>query len=291
LNSERKQRLAIIGDPISHALSPVLQSFLIRHFGVPFTYEALQVRSADLPEMMQRLRSDNFRGINVTIPHKQAVVPFLDELDEAAARIGAVNTIVVDGARLIGYNTDASGFLHSLEAAKIAVGGKRAFVLGAGGAARAVVFALMQAGAETIFICNRSNTRAESLIVEFAPNIKTGQIQNIPWANRISWFERQRADLIINATSVGMHPRIDEMPLPPHVFVPHMVAIDLVYNPRHTAFLQAAKTAGATVVGGLGMLIHQGVAALALWSQQQLDIDDIYSSLEKQLMDALETKP
>ncbi|MDZ7345046.1 MAG: shikimate dehydrogenase, partial [candidate division KSB1 bacterium] len=150
----------------------------------------------------------------------------------------------------------------------------------------AIVFALVRAGAEKIFVCNRNDDRAERLIAEFALTPKADQLQNIPWANRISWLERQKVDLIINATSVGMHPRIDDMPLTPKAFTSGAVAIDLVYNPSHTAFLQAAKTAGAAVVSGLGMLIHQGVAALELWSGLHLDIDDIYADLENALTTA-----
>jgi len=128
------QKLAVIGDPIAHSLSPKLQNFLIRHFALPFIYEALHIRPNELPKMIGLLRRDNFRGINVTIPHKQAVLSFLDAIDATATQIGAVNTIVVEDGRLIGYNTDALGFLRNLEADDLDIAGKNAFVLGAGGA-------------------------------------------------------------------------------------------------------------------------------------------------------------
>lgn len=281
------QKLAVIGDPISHSLSPVLQNFLIRHFALPFIYEALHIRTADLPAMMQRLRDGEFRGINVTIPHKKTVLPLLDEIDETAARIGAVNTIIVGNEKLIGYNTDVIGFRRSLGAANVSVEGKTVLVLGAGGAARAVVFALLQARIQKIFLCNRSPARVDELMATFAEYAAEGQLQNVPWPNHSSWVAANVPDVIVNATSIGMRPQIHESPLPNHVFVSNVVAVDLVYNPLQTAFLQAAMAAGAKTINGLGMLIHQGVAALELWSEQRLDISIIYANLENELHEAL----
>jgi shikimate dehydrogenase len=281
------QKLAVIGDPISHSLSPVLQNFLIQHFALAFTYEALQVRAADLPGMMTRLRKGEFRGINVTIPHKQAVLAFLNEVEATAASVGAVNTIMADNGKLIGYNTDVLGFQRSLEAAKVLMADKAVLILGAGGAARAVMFALLQAGARKIFLSNRNSARAEELIAAFAAYAGDGQLQNVPWSNRSSWTAANAPDIIVNATRLGMHPQIDESPLPKQVFVSNTVAVDLVYNPVQTAFLQAANEAGATTVNGLGMLIHQGLAALEIWSKRKFDIREIYANLENELQNAL----
>lgn len=281
------QKLAVIGDPISHSLSPVLQNFLIRHFALPFTYEAWRVRTSDLPAMIQRLRDGKLRGINVTIPHKQAVLPLLDAIDETAARIGAVNTIAVENGKLSGYNTDVPGFRRSLEAANVSVEGKAVLVLGAGGAARAVVFALLQSHARKIFLCNRSSARIGSLMATFAKYAADGQLQNVPWPNRGFWVAASAPDIIVNATSIGMHPQIHESPLPNLALGHHQAAVDLVYNPLQTAFLQAATAAEAKAINGLGMLIYQGVAALELWSKQPLDIREIYSNLENELQNAL----
>ncbi|MDZ7359906.1 MAG: shikimate dehydrogenase [candidate division KSB1 bacterium] len=280
------QKLAVIGDPIAHSLSPVLQGFLIRHFALPFTYEALHLRANDLPKMMQRLRHGEFRGINVTIPHKQAVLSFLDEIDETAARLGAVNTIAVEANRLIGHNTDVTGFLRSFKAAGISLLGKIIFVLGAGGAARAVIFALLKSGAKKIFFCNRSAERANALITAF---IHDNRLQNVQWPERLAWLQNNSIDVAINATSMGMHPQLDESPLPPAAFSPYMIAFDLIYNPLETAFLRAAAAAGAKTVNGLGMLIEQGVAALEIWSQRKFDIRDIHANLENELRQVLET--
>lgn len=281
------QKLAVIGDPISHSLSPVLQNFLIRHFALPFTYEALHVRTADLPAMMQRLRDGEFRGINITIPHKKIVLPLLDEIDETATRVGAVNTITVDAGKLLGFNTDVIGFRRSLEAANVSVEGKTVLVLGAGGAAHAVVFALLQARAGKIFLCNRSPARIEELMAAFTKYASEGQLQKMPWPSHSSLIAATVPAVMVNATSIGMHPQIHESPLPNHVFTPNQAAVDLVYNPLQTAFLHAAMTAGAKTINGLGMLIYQGVAALELWSKKPLDIRGIYSILENELRNAL----
>jgi shikimate dehydrogenase len=283
------QKLTVIGDPISHSLSPFLQNFLIRHFALPFTYEALHIRSADLPVMMQRLRDGEFRGINVTIPHKKAVLPLLDEIDETAARIGAVNTIAIDNGKLFGYNTDVIGFQRSLEVANVSVEGKAVLVLGAGGAARAVVFALLQSRVGKFFLCNRSTARVEELVATFAMHAADSQLQTVPWPNRSFWVAAAVPDVIVNATSIGMHPQIHESPLPHHVFTPNQAAVDLVYNPLQTFFLQAAMAAGAKAINGLGMLIYQGVAALEIWSKRKFDIREIYANLENQLRLALKS--
>ncbi|MCI0694493.1 shikimate dehydrogenase [candidate division KSB1 bacterium] len=280
------QKLAVIGDPIAHSLSPVLQNFLIRHFDLPFAYEALHIRPAELPNMMQRLRLGEFGGINVTLPHKQAVLSYLDGIDSTAKKIGAVNTIAAETTGIIGYNTDVLGLLRSFEAAGLAIAGKRLLVLGAGGAARAAILALLITRARQIVLCNRSPERAETAMMSFANYAGRDQLQTIAWPDRIVWMEKNMPDIIINTTSLGMHPHIDASPLPHHVFSQQMTVIDLVYNPLQTVFLQTARAAGAKTINGLGMLIYQGVAALELWSQQKLDIRSIYSNVEKELQRA-----
>lgn len=281
------QKLAVIGDPIAHSLSPTLQNFLIRHFALPFTYEALHIRPDELPQIMQRLRAGEFRGINVTLPHKQSVLTFLDRLDVTAASIGAVNTIVADGHELLGYNTDACGFERSLGTFNTA---STALVLGAGGATRAVIYALLQARVKKIIICNRSAERAVTLLAALACHATPNQLQNLPWPERADWLRRNEVQLLINTTRVGMYPHDGESPLPAEVFTAAMTVIDLVYNPLQTQFLRAAKLAGAKIVDGLGMLIYQGVAALELWCQQSLAVSEIYSSLEDELIRVLEKK-
>lgn len=282
------QKLAIIGDPITHSLSPKLQNFLIRHFALPFTYEALHIREHELPEIMQRLRVGEFRGFNITLPHKQTVLTFLDTLDTTAESVGAVNTIVAEGGRLIGYNTDARGFAHSLTSSGALDAASTALVLGAGGAARAVIFALLQARVEKIILCNRSAERAATLRAAFQRRAAPNQLHSLLWAERMDWLKKNEVKLLVNTTCVGMHPHDQESPLPAEAFTSAMTAIDLVYNPLQTQFLRTADAAGAKTVNGLGTLIYQGVAAMELWSQQSLPVSEVYPSLEDELRRALE---
>jgi len=281
-----KRRLAVIGDPIAHTLSPVLHSFLIDHFQLPFSYEAIRVRAAELPDLVARIRRGEFAGVNVTIPHKQSIMPLLDDIESPANRIGAVNTVVPFHGLLIGHNTDASGLLRSLHAAGISVEGEEVLVLGAGGAAAAVVFALIEASAGLTYICNRKLERAQRL-ASTVPAFARERIRTIPWQERIEWLQMRPVTVIVNATSVGMHPAVDESPVPASVLHSELVVIDLIYNPFETRLLREAKQAGAITLHGLPMLIFQGVAALKLWTGQELDIGEIYPGLESRLIGEL----
>ncbi len=281
-----QKRLAVIGDPIAHSLSPVLQNFLIEHFGLPFTYEALHVRAADLPKVVTRLRNGELAGVNVTIPHKQAIMPWLDELRYPADRIGAVNTVGVVNERLIGYNTDASGFQRSLEQARLDVSNQEVLLLGAGGAAKAVIFALLAAGVRSIYLCNRHEERARQLHATL-PAPEQNKVLVISWKGREKQLRAQGLRMIINATSVGMSTAENDSLLPGFAFREGMVALDLIYNPAETYFLQQARHAGAVTLNGLPMLIYQGVSALELWSGKTLEIAEHYMALEKCMRAAL----
>lgn len=279
-------RLAVIGDPISHSLSPLLQNSLIAHFGLPFVYEALHVRAEDLPVLVARLRRGELAGVNVTIPHKQAIIPMLDELVYPADRIGAVNTVCIVKGRLVGHNTDAVGFQRSCAKANIALSNKEILLLGAGGAAKALVFALLEKGARTIHLCNRNRERAERLR-ESLSHAERERVRIVSWEERAILAQTQTVEIVINTTSVGMHETKTESPLPVTAFHKGMAAIDLIYNPAETLFLQQAERAGAIVSNGLPMLIYQGLAALELWSGRRLKIETIYAALEKRMREAL----
>ncbi len=279
-------RLAVIGDPISHSLSPVLQNFLIEHFSLPFTYEALHVTATDLPNLVARLRNGELAGVNVTIPHKQAIIPLLDELVYPADRIGAANTVRVTRGKLIGHNTDAIGFQRSLEKANIAVRNKGVLLLGAGGAAKAVTFALLEAGALGIYLCNRNHARAEQLRASLS-SLEQERARVVPWEERAAIVQTQTIEMVINATSVGMLAAKSDSPLPASALRNGTAVIDLIYNPAETLFSRHAKQAGATTLNGLSMLIYQGVAGLELWSGKKLDIEELYAALEKLMQEAM----
>jgi shikimate dehydrogenase len=210
-----------------------------------------------------RLRQEDCVGANVTIPHKEAVVQWLDELGDSARKIGAVNTVVKRNGKLVGENTDAYGALQALSEAGFDPHAARAVILGAGGAARAVAFALAEAGAHSLTILNRTRVRAAAL-AEFLRQ----QFPRLTLAVN-STEALDVADLVVNATAVGTAPNVSETPLPVGHAVPHgAVAFDLVYRPAQTRFLRDAAAAGARTVGGLGMLVHQGAAAFKLWTGQ-----------------------
>lgn len=250
--------LGILGDPVGHSLSPFLHGEVIRRSKLPFLYAAFHVRADELPQAIAGARALGFRGLNVTVPHKQAVIPLLDWISDEAQTIGAVNTIVFAEGRSFGYNTDCDGFLAGLDEQGGDLQGKRVLILGAGGAARAVVRAAQKAGAAQIYIHNRTLARARELADVFGVGV-LAELRDVP-----------AHDVVINATTVGMHPRVQESPLPPALFRAGVFYADLVYSPLQTAFLRHARAAGAATADGLGMLIHQGLAAMKLWADCDL---------------------
>ena len=278
------KKLAVIGDPISHSLSPMLHKFLIENFHLPFSYEAIQVTARELAEFVSAKRDSDFRGFNVTIPHKQAILPLLDKISETVRAIGAVNTVIFDGATAVGENTDVTGFLWMMKLAGVSLAQREVLVIGAGGAARAVIFGLQQAGVSRIFVCNRSPLRLEDCTSWMSTMITT-KWEAWPWEELEKSFEERRPEIIINTTSVGMHPRVDESPLPAALLSPEMIVVDLVYNPLPTRLLREASQAGARVVNGLNMLIMQGVAAMEVWSGKRLDIEGKLPELQKLLVE------
>lgn len=253
-------KACVMGWPIAHSLSPALHSYWLRYYAIDAEYTREPVRPEELAKALARLKSDDWRGCNLTIPLKETAIVLMDRLDDTARRIGAVNTVVVENGKLAGFNTDGFGFVENLRAAAPDFNpkGARATVLGAGGAARAVVDALARAGAREILIFNRSLQRAKALGEAVAPDV--ARIH--PWEDRNRGLED--ADLVVNTTSLGMtgHPPLD-LDL---VRLPKSAVVnDIVYAPLETTLLQAAKARGNRVVDGLGMLLHQGRPGFELW--------------------------
>lgn len=240
---------------MGHSLSPRMHGAALRALGIEGSYLPLETPPERLPERMREVRA-RFRGVNVTVPLKEQVLEHLDILTPAAQRIGAVNTVVNEGGRLLGENTDAAGFLKSLEEAGVA--GKRAFVLGAGGAARAVVYALKTAGYE-VDLYNRTRARAEALARAFGARVA-------------DLAAAREADLVVNATSVGLDDP-GATPLPAEFFPERGYAVDLVYRPRETRFLKEARARGLVPVDGVGMLLWQGALAFELWTGEKAPIE------------------
>jgi shikimate dehydrogenase len=271
----------IIGDPIEHTLSPAMQNAAFNNLGLDYAYLPFKVAESNLGEALRGLKALDFVGVNVTIPHKVAVIPLLDELDGLAQHIGAVNTIVNRGGILKGYNTDASGFYQALAANKIKVSKKKVVIIGAGGAARAIAFTLADKGAE-LMILNRSlgpvKTLGEHVFQSFRTEVKTGQLS---FDNLKAALEE--SDILVNTTSAGMSPNVTETPVPRRLLKKGLIVFDIVYNPLKTRLLREAEEKGAQVIGGLDMLVKQGAAAFELWTGVKAPVDIMRISAKEAL--------
>lgn len=269
----RTELYGIIGNPVSHSLSPVIHNGAFKRLGMNAVYLAFEVR--DLREAVAGIRGLGVKGVSVTIPFKTEVVPFLDKIERVAGKIGAVNTIIRRGRKLTGYNTDCYGALQALEE-KMDVRKKRIFLLGAGGAARAIGFGLIERDCRLTLV-NRSKKKGETLSKElrcgYLPlsvliNMNPGEVE---------------ADAIINATSVGMLPQHRETPVPGKLLKKRMVVMDIVYQPMQTKLLLEAKKKGCVTIDGLEMLVRQAAAQFGIWTGEKLDIGQIKKDLYRVL--------
>lgn len=252
----------VIGDPIRHSKSPIMLNRAFRETGVNGVYAAFHVTPERLEQAIAGVRGLGFRGLNVTIPHKVEVMQFLDEISEGAQAIGAVNTIVNENGRLIGYNTDGIGYVRSLkEEAEPDLSGKTIVVLGAGGAARGILWALAQEGPAAIFVANRTEAKAVELAGSFPSAMRISAVPGNGLQSVVA-----EADVVVNTTSVGMSPNVDALPIDPAWLKPGAVASDLIYNPLKTAFLSRAEERGCRIHGGLGMFVYQGAYAFEYWT-------------------------
>jgi shikimate dehydrogenase len=255
--------------------------------GLNWRYVPLPVAPELVGQAIRGLVALGFRGANVTVPHKRAVVSYCDTLTPAAEMLGAVNTLVIDrpsdgSPTVTGHNTDAAGFLAALEDADVDPAGQRVVVVGAGGAARAVVAALLMADAQTVTVLNRTPARAELLVADLGAPAGRTVLRAKPLARRTLVEATEAADLLVNATTVGMTPNADVSIWPADVLLPSALAVtDLVYAPRETRLLQQARTAGAKAIDGLGMLIHQGALAFDLWTEQAHELAEVTEAMFK----------
>ena len=263
--------VGLIGWPVEHSRSPLMHNAAFAARGLDWEYVLLPTPPDQLRAILDRIRRGELAGANVTIPHKSAVMPLLDEIDSVAQAVGAVNTIVVRDGRLIGRNTDVIGFTRALSEMNVDVGGKPCAVLGAGGAARAVVHALGELGGH-VTIYARDVAKARALI---GPD---GHARSL---NDLARLERETT-LVVNATPVGMAPHADASPWPDDVRLPaSALAFDLIYNPRRTCWMDQAERCGARSINGLAMLLYQGAAAFEMWTGQAAPIDVMRAALER----------
>lgn len=261
-----RTRVACVwGHPVAHSRSPVMHTAALAALGLDWVYMAFDVPPARLAEAVAGVRGLGLAGVNVTVPLKERVVPLLDTLSDEARRIGAVNTIVNREGVLHGDSTDGEGFLRALaEAGRPELFGQRALLLGAGGSARAVAFALARQGCAVV-VANRTEEKAHALAGAVNHCYK-GQASAAGWGE-----DAGPVDLIVNATSLGLSPHTEAMPvLPPHVLSTHPFVYDLIYNPAETRLLRLAREAGCPASNGLGMLVWQGALSLAQWTGRSL---------------------
>jgi shikimate dehydrogenase len=262
------RRVALIGWPVEHSLSPAMHNAAFQALGLDWRYELLAVPPKHLGAALASLHAGEYVGANVTMPYKSAVMTHLDEIDHAARSIGAVNTIAAEGSRLVGHNTDGPGFLRALREAGLETAGRRALVLGAGGAARAVAYALARAGC-AVAIYNRTATRAAELARELKGLGLDGTVGWVPGETALRALDLSQFDVLVNATAAGMWPNSEDSPWPVGLSLPsHWSVFDLVYTPVETRLLRQARQVGARAIDGLGMLVWQGALAFELWTGQ-----------------------
>jgi shikimate dehydrogenase len=255
----------LLGQPVAHSLSPALHNAAFAALGIDAHYEARLVAPDDLASVVAALKAPDCLGANVTAPHKRAVMEHLDEVSPEACALGAVNTIVNEGGRLSGSNTDATGLARWMRLAGIDPLGKRALVLGAGGAARASVWTLADLGAASILVLNRTVERGQDLVTSMRHRLPHADLM---WGNLDEAAEPARAPwpVVVNATSLGHQGSAPAVH--PSCYSPDSVAIELAYNPPETVFMVAAQHAGARTENGLGMLLHQAALAFERWTGQ-----------------------
>ena len=259
----------VIGYPLTHTLSPILQQAAFDSLNYSARYQAWPTVPDCLEEILGTFRSSDCLGVNVTIPHKEAVISLLDGMDVVADRTGAVNTIVNRGGCLFGHNTDVTGFLRALrDDGGFDPAGARVVVLGAGGAARAVVYALLEGRADSITIVNRGFARAGQLAEDLRRYARGGTVRALPKSYDSLATTMRGCHLLVNCTPIGMHQTrtSGKSPIPAELIPGGILVVDLVYNPSETALLVSARNAGASILGGLPMLVYQGAASLELWT-------------------------
>jgi len=266
------QTVGLIGYPLGHSISPVFQQAAFDHLGLDVRYELWETEPERLEEAVRGILAPEKLGSNVTVPYKENVIPFLDEVNEVAADIGAVNTIVKRGEGLTGYNTDAEGFLRAIEVeGKFNPEGKKATMIGAGGVARAIGFSLIRGGIGSLSLFDIDLPRAERLAVDLGAGVR------ILRSGEGSDYEAAvaGADLLINCTPIGMKhsPSEGESPVRKELITAGCLVYDVVYNPMQTTLLRDAAEAGARTLGGLSMLVYQGVAAFELWTGKSAPVD------------------
>lgn len=261
----------LLGHPVSKSLSPEIHNYSFGKNNINAKYLAMDVTKESLKKAVEGIRHLGIAGFNVTIPHKIDIIKHLDSLDEEAKLLGAVNTVKNENGKLIGYNTDGKGFTDVLKDKKIDVKNKSIAILGAGGASRAISIMLAKEGIGEIIIFNRTVKKAEAIIDEIKE--KFPKVRGAYKDLEVDSFDFKDIDIVINCTSIGMYPNLDEMPIDPKMLSENTIVCDIVYKPLETKLIKRAKEHGQTTVHGLNMLIYQGILSEEIWLDKSIDKD------------------
>jgi shikimate dehydrogenase len=271
----------VIGDPIEHTLSPVMHNAAFNHLKLDFVFLAFRVKAAELENAMRGMRGLGIHGLNVTMPHKNAVVKYLDELDPTVKFLGSVNTILNEEGKLLGFDTDGVGALKALRENGVNPDGKKLLLLGAGGAAKAIAYSLAKE-AEELCVLNRSSEKAgelaELLSRTFGKKVAGGALSSSAIQRNL-----QDSDILINATSVGMYPNISQSLVAPQWLKPDLCVMDIVYNPVETKLVKDAEAAGARAISGVEMLLYQGAASFEIWTGVSAPVEVMRRAVMKEL--------
>ncbi len=273
------QLCGLLGNPVDHSLSPAIHNAAFQTLGLDFVYLAFRVE--DLDGAIRGIRSlGNLRGFSVTIPHKVAILPYLDEVEPTAKHIGSINTIVVNNGKLQGYNTDASGAMRALRDADVPLKGQRILMLGSGGAARAIAFALAAGTGPaglTILGVDDAERRglAQDLRSRTSLHVEEGTLSENSLRRAI-----EEAHILLHCTPLGMHPKVEETCVPVPLLRPHLTVMDIVYNPLETRLLREARQVGCRTIRGIEMFLNQAVAQFELWTGQSAPADVMRGVLE-----------
>ena len=285
--SGRTKLTGFFAKPASHSLSPLMHNLAFSHWGIDAVYLAFEVDQTNLRQAVESIRTLNMLGVNVSMPNKTAVLAYLDQLSPEAELIGAVNTIVHQEQRLIGYNTDGMGFVRSVNETGHPIKNQKIVVLGAGGAAKAIVVQMALEGAQEITIYKRLNATFLPLKEYFAKvSEKTGcpiRLHDYADESQLA-LDLSQANLLINATDIGMGSKKDQLPIADVKLLHLQLAVfDLIYSPSETRLIQEAKKMGIKAYNGLGMLIHQGAIAFELWTHREMAVQNIRERLEQEV--------
>jgi shikimate dehydrogenase len=269
--------LCIIGYPIEHSMSPVMHNAVIKELNLDYIYLAFRVYPNNLPLAVKAFKTLDIKGINVTIPFKEKIIGYLDEIDPIGKKIGAINTIKNENGYLIGKNTDAEGGKIAILNSGYDISGRNVLILGAGGTARALSYSLANY-VNKITIVNRTEIRAEKLAQELNRNFGINVVSK-KFLTNILTEETQKADLLINTTPIGMYPNVDKTPISAEFLHKDLFVFDVIYNPLETKLLKDANECGCKTMGGLDMLVNQGASAFEWWTNEKPNLNTMKNKI------------